>query len=347
MASGTAWGIHLDLDLDWVGDELISIGWDEIADLRALGPDREALKDALAAARPAAKPGAIRVWAGVLLRFAFEMDKGDLVVYPRKSDRTVNLGLVDGDYEWIGDAPTHRHRRKVRWIQIEVPRTLFSQGALYEIGSAVTLFKVKNHTREFLAATHLDPASIDRQGTTAPDADEQLVDDSTTAAEDAPDAERILEATRDFVLRTLATELKGHPFASFVAHLLEAMGYRTRVSPPGPDRGVDIVAHRDPLGLEPPIIKVQCKSTESKIGSPEVSSLLGTLGRDELGLFVTLGSFSSDATNLSRDRSNLRLIDGRDLVALVLEHYDRLPPDDKATIPMQQVYVQDIGSAIS
>lgn len=63
--------------------------------------------------------------------------------------------------------------------------------------------------------------------------------------------------------------------------------------------------------------------------------------REELGLFVTLGSFSSDAVNLSRDRSNLRLIDGQDLVALVLENYERLPAEDKAIIPMRKVYVQD------
>lgn len=40
------------------------------------------------------------------------------------------------------------------------------------------------------------------------------------------------------------------------------MEYRTRVSPEGPDGGVDIIAHKDELGFEPPIIKVQVKSTE-------------------------------------------------------------------------------------
>ncbi len=45
-----------------------------------------------------------------------------------------------------------------------------------------------------------------------------------------------------------------------VADLLKAMGYYPSwVSPPGPDGGVDIIAHPDPLGTKPPTIKVQVK----------------------------------------------------------------------------------------
>ena len=57
----------------------------------------------------------------------------------------------------------------------------------------------------------------------------------TPAAEDDETVrlvtEEIEQTTKDFVLKRLATELKGHAFAEFVAHLLGAMGYRTRVSP--------------------------------------------------------------------------------------------------------------------
>ena len=159
--SGDAWGIHLDVfGLDCVEDNFVSIGWDDIGDLRDFGSDKEALKQRLAENRPNAKPGAFPVWAGVLLRFANEIKQGDLIVYPRKQDHTVNLGVVDGDYYWLAEAPTHRHRRPVRWIQKELPRSVFSQGALYEIGSAVTLFRVKNHVAEFVQASHLDPALV-------------------------------------------------------------------------------------------------------------------------------------------------------------------------------------------
>jgi restriction system protein len=89
------------------------------------------------------------------------------------------------------------------------------------------------------------------------------------------------------------------------------MGYRTRVSPEGPDGGVDIVAHKDELGFEPPIIKVQVKSGEGGIGDPAVCAPYGKVSSSEFGLLVTLGMFKAQA------RRNLRLIDGDQLVQIV------------------------------
>ena len=131
--------------------------------------------------------------------------------------------------------------------------------------------------------------------------------------------------------------LKGHPFAHFVGHLLNTMGYRTRVSPEGPDGGVDIVAHRDELRFSTPIIKVQVKSTEGKIGDPEVSSLYGKVGPNEHGLLVTLGSFTAAASNFGKSKSNLRLIDGEQLVDLVLAHYEEFDSRYKGILPLKRV----------
>ena len=72
-----------------------------------------------------------------------------------------------------------------------------------------------------------------------------------------------------FVLKELARHLKGHALQAFVADLLRTMGYRTVESRPGPDEGVDIVAHRDELKLEPPIITIQIKSGEGNVGRPK------------------------------------------------------------------------------
>jgi restriction system protein len=71
--------------------------------------------------------------------------------------------------------------------------------------------------------------------------------------------ESVGQSTKDHPLNTLSRNFKGHRFAHLVGDLLETMGYRTRVSPEGPDKGIDIVAFRDELGLHPPIIRVQIK----------------------------------------------------------------------------------------
>jgi predicted Mrr-cat superfamily restriction endonuclease len=127
----------------------VAVGWRRIGDLRPIGPDREAIKAALAEAYPDAKPRAIPVWAGVLLRFAFEMQPGDLVVHPCKADSTLAFGRVAGGYEWVREAPPdNRHRRPVEWLEDGVPREAFSESARHELGSSLTLFRVRRNAEE-------------------------------------------------------------------------------------------------------------------------------------------------------------------------------------------------------
>jgi len=130
--------------------------------------------------------------------------------------------------------------------------------------------------------------------------------------------------------------------AEFVGQLLNTMGYRTRVSPEGPDSGIDIVAHKDDLGFEPPIIKVQVKSTEGSVGDPLVSAVYGKVGAGEFGLMVTLGTFTVLATSFAKSKSNLRLIDGDELVKLMFQHYDEFDSRYKGLLPLRRVYVPEV-----
>jgi restriction system protein len=146
----TYWGVHNDRpELDLVENAFVSVGWSAVGDLTAVGQDKEAMKARLRAVYPGAKKGAIPVWAGVLLRFGFEMQIGDLVIYPHKPDSTLNFGRLDGPYRYEPGAALHPHRRAVTWLHTGVPRERFSQRARWELGSSVTLFSVKNHAHEF------------------------------------------------------------------------------------------------------------------------------------------------------------------------------------------------------
>lgn len=238
----TLWGIHNDTHLDLLGGGFISIGWDDMGDLRLVGNDRESMKRRLAEVLPEAKPGAIPVWAGVLIRFAHDMQVGDFVVAPQRSDSTVNLGRITGDYYFEPNA-LHGSRRPVAWLKSGIPRAQFSQAARYEIGSAVTLFRVKKHASEFLAV--LDGTTSDA---ITPRTEETLtIDEATENAESLPNADRIDQYTRDFVIDRLYTQLHGYQFEHFVAHLLSCMGYRTQVTQASGDGGIDVIAHKDPL----------------------------------------------------------------------------------------------------
>ena len=114
-----------------------------------------------------------------------------------------------------------------------------------------------------------------------------------------------------------------------------------RVSPEGPDGGVDIIAHEDELGFQPPIIKVQVKSTEGSVGDPVVAQLYGKVSERENALFVTLGTFTAQARAFERSNARLRLIDGDELVGLILEHYNAFDSRYKGLLPLRQVYVPE------
>ena len=151
------------------------------------------------------------------------------------------------------------------------------------------------------------------------------------------------ENTADFIVRRLHSQLSGYEFEHFVAHILECMGYSARVTEKSGDGGVDVIAHTDQLGFQPPIIKVQCKRQTGQIGEPEVSQLLGTLGEGEYALFVTLGSYSRSAWVRERNNPRLRLIDGEDFVTLVLQHYASISPRYRLLLPLKQIYVPDLS----
>lgn len=324
----TIWGIHAgqtgDADDLFLKKGFIGLGWSKIDDLSKLPADREAFKNCMARAY-SDKPGAIPVNAGQLFRFVHEMKRGDFVAYPSKRDRQIHLGQVDGDYRYDTSVePGYPHQRRVKWL-CEAPRTKFTQGALYEIGAAMSLFLIKNYAEEYRAILEGEPTQIPA-----------VANDTTVAAV----AEDVEETTKDFVLKRLAQEVKGEALEGVVAHLLECMGYHARLTRKN-EPSVDVIAHKDHLGLEPPIIKVQVKSGDGVIADKDVSALYGKLSANEYGLFVTLGRYSPPCRTFEQSKSNLRLIDGEELTDLIFQNYEKFDSRHKGILPLRRVYVPD------
>src|SRR5438445_12311633 len=83
--------------------------------------------------------------------------------------------------------------------------------------------------------------------------------------------------------------------ARLVEALLKAQGYVTFISPPGPDKGVDILAALGPLGFGRPRICVQVKSGDGPVDSPTLNQLIGAMQnvQADQGLLVSWGGFKS------------------------------------------------------
>lgn len=316
------WGIHTLDDNLFLKENVIAIGWEEIGDLNKIAPDREAFKKKYIETFPNDKKMKVATSAGMLYRFALEVQIGDYIVFPSKINREINIGTIESDYIYNPDEEVYVQQRKVKWLK-HLPRTVFSQGSLYEIGSAMSFFSVKNYADEFLAALDKDfKANYSSYSN----------DDETVAAT----ADEIIENTRDYILKVLSRNLKGYALEEFVADLLSAMGYRTTVSQHGGDSGIDITAYKDEL---PPRILVQVKSQDGDIKETTIQSLKGAMREGDYGLFVTLSNYTKKAQKYLDSTPIIRGINGKELVELILKYYDNLSEKYRKMIPLKMVYI--------
>jgi len=316
------WGIHTQNDGLFLNKDLIAIGWRDFGDLTKVEASRDAFKAHYIEAYPGAKKGQIANGAGMLYRFIHEVQIGDYIVFPSKTDRKINIGTIEGDYYFEDNDGEYVQRRKVKWLK-HIPRLSFSQGALYEVGSAMSFFSVKNYADKFLSALDKDF----KKTVSSDDAEDESV---------GATAEDIVESTKDFILKELSRQLKGYDLEAFVADLLRAMGYRTTVSAQGGDSGIDITAYKDEL---PPRILVQVKSQDSDIKETTIQSLKGAMREGDYGLFVTLSNYTKNAQKYLDSTPVIRGINGTELVDLILKYYEELSEKYRKMIPLKIVYI--------
>ena len=150
----------------------------------------------------------------------------------------------------------------------------------------------------------------------------------------------LLESDAREGIRQFIVSKSPYEFQDMVAALLRAMKYYTPfIAPKGKDGGIDIIAYLDPLGAQTPRIKVQVKhKPETAIGASDIRALLGVLRAGDIALFVTSGTFSSDARNTSTSsREFIRLIDGDEFIDMWQEYYDKMSDEDKNMLPLKRI----------
>ena len=116
-------------------------------------------------------------------------------------------------------------------------------------------------------------------------------------------------------------------FERLVNRLLHQMGYGEIVTETGRsgDQGIDGILNQDKLGLEK--VYVQAKRyTAGQVGEPEIRNFSGSLVAmgARKGVFITTSTFSSSASEtakaISMGNQFIRLIGGRELAQLLIEH---------------------------
>ena len=287
---------------------------------------------------PGLKPRAAGNFAGQLWAFVLAMKEGDIVVLPRKLTSQVALGKVSGAYQYRKVGNEYRHIRPVTWIRPDVARSVFAQDLLYSFGAFMTVCNISRNNAERRVAAVLEgkpdpgPSSdIDRESRPA----------EVPTAEDAVATDLAL-AAHDQIVAHIQSRFKEHALARLVETILSAEGWVTKLSPPGADGGVDILAGRGSLGLDEPRLCVQVKSQSSPADVTVYRTLQGSMQsfKAEQGLLVCWGGFNKHLRNEAKQGYfSVRLWDSRDVVEAIYRNYEHLPAEIQADLPLKKVWM--------
>jgi restriction system protein len=157
--------------------------------------------------------------------------------------------------------------------------------------------------------------------------------------EDESDLLKDVQARSIEFIKDKISKLNWEQMQTLVADILAAMGYKTRISPQGSDRGKDIIASPDGFGFEQPRIVVEVKHRKEAMGAPEIRSFLGGRHKDDKGLYVSTGGFTTQARyEAERASIPLTLLDLNDLVMAFIENYENMRVSSRTLIPLAKIY---------
>jgi len=325
-------GRHGEQEETAIREHLVCHAWNELPDYSAY-KTRDDLRALYKQTYPGESENRAIAGLGQVWRFAGEIQKGDLVALPLKTQSAIAFGRITGGYQYKKVAPNVMHIRSVEWIKT-VPRTDLPRDILNAINGALTIFKVYRNDAENRVNKILALAPTASEPTT----EETAQGDIEIEAEPVD----LEETARDEILKFIQANFKGHELARLVDAVLRAQGYRTKVMPPGPDGGVDILSGSGSLGFDEPRLCVQVKSGGVAEGQKTFNELRGVMSKfdSEQGLLVSWSGFTKpmhqDARN---DFFRVRLWDQGDIVEAVLQNYERLEDEIKADLPLKRVWV--------
>lgn len=303
----------------------VAIGWEigDLSNVKSIEEIKKLVKDKY----PDKNEGQVTMTASQIGKFRFELDKGDYVISYDSQLRSYLVGEIISDYlfdsNFYPEKPLeYCDTRKVKW-KGEVQRDDLSTSTKNTLGAISTLFSINQE-----ASDEILMVLKSGNGIKPP----EPVDDSEILKEDI--ISRSHEFVKDEIMKLTWEELQ-----ELVAGLLRGMGYKTMVSSRGPDRGRDVVASPDGLGLKEPRIVVEVKHRKGKMGSSDIRSFTGGLRPGDKGLYVSTGGYTQEA-KYEAERSNipLTLMDADTIVNLIIHYYDDFDSEARTLLPLTKFY---------
>ncbi|PAV05482.1 restriction endonuclease [Methanobacterium bryantii] len=307
---------------DFKSKNIVAIGWDEIGDLSAC-KSHNAVKKLVNKKYPEFKEGKVNITASQINKFRFEFNKGEYVVSYNPEERIYLIGEISSDYIFKENSTRHNHIREVKWIG-NVNRDDLSVSTRNTLGAISTIFEINGDASSEMISV-INGKKVFR-------------DEEEEDAEEGTLKEDMVLKSHEFI-KDRVLSLDWDEMQELIAGILRSMGYKTMVSPRGPDRGRDVLASPDGLLLKEPRIAVEVKHRKGQMGAPEIRGFTGGLRPGDKGLYVSTGGFTREA-KYEADRSNipLTLIDSDLLVTLIIQYYDNFDSDTRTLIPLTKIY---------
>lgn len=323
---------YFDDFLEW---NEVTIGFEDVGPIDPEKTSREDVLQRMMEAYPSRKRATNLNAAGQLYRFHADIHGGDAVVTYNAGQRQYYIGHIVGPVRYVEDGGEYEqfYRRPVEWKE-RCDRDRLRVATKNTLGSTLTIFKINEEAAEDLRS---NARSIDAP----PDAGPPPPSDTRELDEDAAiqDLRREMIAKADDFIDDMIVRLDPEEVEDLVASILRAMGYKARRTAMGPDRGVDVFASPDGLGLEEPRIFVEVKHRKERMGAQEIRSFLGGRSQGDRCLFVSTGDFTKEARyEAERSAVPLTLVDLPTLRELLLEHYENGDIEMRRLVPLRRIY---------
>lgn len=306
----------------FLNNKIVAIGW--CSDKNLTSNTKEEIKRYLYEQYPYSEKS-IPAWTGFLNNFVNEMRIDDYVLTYDSSLRIYYIGLIKSNYIYTTLFDEHySHTRNVEWYQDTISRDLISTNTKNSLGSPQTIFQLNLEQKEEI---------IKLLNNKTPENEDYIIEENKEFSETL--IENAKESLKDKIQQLSADEME-----ELIKEILNAMGYIAKRTPKGKDRGVDVFASKDGLGLEEPRIFAEVKHRKGQMGAQEIRSFKGGRQSGDKGLYISTGGFSQEA-RYEAERSNmpLTLIDINDLADLITLHYDKFTIEGKTLLPLKKVYL--------
>lgn len=300
----------------FVAGGYVAIGWMPDCDLTMVA-SKDQLYPLYRAAHPDDKSNiVIGQQVGQIFRFLVDIKPGDYVITPAADTEWLHYGTVDRDPSYMyapgDDGCPYRHRRRVIWTTDRLSRSSLSVPFQTNMRSLLTVFGV-SHVEEFL---------------------EQI----GKASPGATSKKEVYDAYRVVIEQVL--ELDDKEFEILVGHLLTALGFEgSEVTGKPGDGGVDVTGELNVANLAKVRVFVQAKryKANTTISASTVRELRQAIPKDGQGAFITTADFQKKAHEVALDPNfpRIGLVNGRQLVDLLVEYWDKIPEEFRIRLGLQ------------